>query len=186
MQLGNTRDEYGLISIALHWSMAVLVVGLFVLGKYMVSLDYYHPLYLILPQWHLGLGLLTGVLLMVRLLWRWSNPLPQVRGEYGERLLAGVVHRLFYLLLLSLVLSGYVTATADGRPLEVLGWFDIPALYRGDDLADRAGALHQTLGWLLAVLFALHLAGALKHHFIDKDDTLRRMLGLRAGGGRES
>jgi len=181
MHWRNTNHRYGLISIALHWVMAILVIALFALGKYMITLDYYHPMYLALPEWHRGLGVLTALLLVMRLLWRWSNPLPDLSGRPWEKPLARLVHRLFYVLLLAIVISGYLISTADGHALAVFGWFDIPALTRGANLEDRAGAVHNFLAWLLAFMLAMHVGGALKHHFIDKDATLMRMLGFAPG-----
>ncbi|WP_293681229.1 cytochrome b, partial [Thiolapillus sp.] len=142
---------------------------------------YYHPLYLALPEWHRGLGVLTALLLAARLLWRWSNPRPDLSGRSWEKPLARLVHRLFYVLLLAIVVSGYLISTADGHALQVFGWFDIPALTSGANLEDRAGAVHYFITWLLAFMLALHVAGALKHQFIDKDAILTRMLGFAPG-----
>jgi len=164
--------------VSLHWIMAILVIGLFALGKYMITLDYYHPLYLRLPEWHRGLGMLTGLLLIARLIWRWTNPLPDLAVNPWEKPLARLVHRLFYVLLLGIVFSGYLISTADGHALSVFGWFEIPALVSGKNLEDRAGDVHYFLTWLLAFMLALHVGGALKHHFIDKDTILVRMLGV--------
>ncbi|WP_419619181.1 cytochrome b [Thiolapillus sp.] len=181
MHWRNTHQRYGLTSIALHRVMAILVIGLFALDKYMITLDYYHSLYLALPEWHRGLGVLTALLLAARLLWRWSNPLPDLSGRSWEKPLARLVHRLFYVLLLAIVVSGYLISTADGHALQVFGWFDIPALISGANLEDRAGAVHYFLTWLLAFMLALHVAGALKHQFIDKDAIFTRMLGFAPG-----
>lgn len=179
MQWRNTAQTWGLISILLHWSMTVLVIGLFGLGKYMITLDYYHPLYVQLPELHRGIGVLVAALLVLRLLWRLANPLPRVSGERWEKPLALLVHRLFYVVLFATVFSGYLISTADGHALSVFGWFDIPALVSSqENLEDRAGEVHYFLSWLLAFMLLLHVGGAFKHHFIDKDSTLTRMLGL--------
>ncbi|WP_456379306.1 cytochrome b [Thiolapillus sp.] len=180
MQWRNTGETYGLISIVLHWSMAALVMCLFALGKYMITLDYYHPLYMRLPELHRGGGILVAILLVLRIAWRTFNPLPALAGSPRETALAALTHRLLYLLLLAIVLSGYLISTADGHALSVFGWFDLPALIAGkENLEDRAGEVHYVLTWLLVLLLLLHVGGALKHHFIDNDNTLRRMFGVR-------
>ena len=83
-----------------------------------------------------------------------------------------------YFLLFALGISGYLISTADGKPISVFGWFDVPAtLADAGAQADFAGALHFWLAWSVVVLSVMHGFMALKHHFIDKDDTLKRMLG---------
>lgn len=175
----NTPDAYGIISILLHWLTAILVLGLFGLGLYMTSLDYYHPWYRSAPAWHKGLGVLALTLAGVRLAWRLLSPPPHLLGtRVWERRLAQGVHGLLYALLLALPLTGYLVATADGRPLDVLGWFEIPSVTgQIQHLEDTAGALHYALAWMLMALVGLHVLGAVKHHLIDRDATLMRMLG---------
>ncbi len=184
MQIRNTQGRYGWVSIILHWGMALLLIGLFILGKYMITLDYYDPLYLRLPDLHRSIGVFAAMLLLVRFVWRQLNPVPQIVGSVLERNLALWIHRLFYLLLLGIVLSGYLTSTADGHALSVFGWFDIPAVLQGvDNLEDQAGAVHEYLTWSLVFFVLLHMGAALKHHYIDKDFSLKRMLGFAPKSG---
>jgi cytochrome b561 len=187
MQFRNTPDRYGWVSIVIHWVMAVLLAGLFVLGKYMISLNYYDPQYLRLPDVHRGIGVFVALLLVLRFLWRQMNPVPRIYGLKLEKRLAPLVHRFFYLLLLAVVLSGYLVSTAGGHALNVFGWFELPALIEGtDNLEDRAGQMHDYLTWALGFFVSVHVGSALKHHFIDNDFTLRRMLGFASGvGGSE-
>ena len=177
MRWRNDRMGYGLAAILLHWTMAVLVVGLFVLGDYMVGLDYYHPWYRAAPWWHQGLGVVLGLLWLLRLAWRLADPPPPPLGAPWERRAARLVHRLLYLLMLAVVVSGYLQSTADGRGVDLFGWLELPAILHGlPGQADLAGAWHRWLAWALILLAALHTLAALKHHFIDRDDSLRRML----------
>ena len=102
------------------------------------------------------------------------------RHKPWELRLASLVHGLLYLLLIVIVLSGYLISTAKGQGIDVFGWFTLPALITGlPEQADRAGLVHYWLAISVLVLAGLHALGALKHHFIDRDNTLRRMLGLR-------
>ena len=117
--------------------------------------------------------------MLLRLAWRWPSPPPAPLPGHRrwERRLARVVHGAFHLLLLALGASGYLVVTAAGQGLEVFDWFSIPAATRLDDrLAERAGNWHLWLAWATVVLAALHAAAALKHHLVDRDATLRRML----------
>ncbi len=181
MHLRNDLQAYGLVSVLLHWIMAVLIIGLFALGKYMVDLDYYHPWYQKAPDLHRSLGVITGLLLLLRFLWRWTNPQPEILGSPWERRAALWVHRLFYVLMAAIVVSGYLVTTADGQAVSVFGWLAIPATIHGiDNQEDIAGVVHEWLANGLIALAVLHGLAALKHHFIDRDPTLRRM--LRPGG----
>lgn len=179
MPLRNNPKGYGLVSVLLHWLMAILIIGLFALGKYIVDLDYYDPWYIKGPEWHLGLGVITALLLVIRLVWRLSNPHPQIMGKPWEQRAALWVHRLFYALIAAVVISGYFITTADGKPLSVFDWFDIPATFYGyPNQEDIAGKVHEWLTNGLIALVIFHSLAALKHHFIDRDPTLRRILGL--------
>lgn len=177
MRVRNDHERYGLISILLHWTMAALVIGLFFLGRYMVDLDYYHPWYHRAPDIHRGLGVLSAILLVVRLAWRLGNPRPGLLGSPWEQRAALWVHRLFYLLMAATVVAGYLLTTADGRGVDVFGWFEVPATLHGvNRQEDLAGDVHKWLANGLMGLAVLHTLAALKHHFVDRDATLRRML----------
>ncbi len=182
MTLRNGRQHYGVISILMHWVMAVLVIGLFALGLYMTGLSYYDPWYVAAPNWHRSLGVVVLSLLLVRMLWRVFNPPPEAAGGPSklERLLALVIHRLLYLLVLLIGVSGYMISTAEGRGIEVFGWFSLPALIPPfDNMEEVAGDVHYLLALSLMALVALHALAALKHHFIDRDATLLRILRVR-------
>lgn len=178
----NTRQAWGRIAIGLHWLTALAVIGLFALGYWMVDLDYYHPWYRQAPALHKSIGMLLAIGVLGRLGWRYWNPSPQALGRTaGERWLASVVHGLLYLLLAGCLLSGYLISTADGSAIAVFEWFRVPALVSGiDRQEDIAGNIHRWLTWALVVLAGLHALAAIKHHALDRDETLRRMLGLNA------
>lgn len=179
MRLRNDRQGYGLVSVLLHWVMAILIIGLFFLGEYMVDLDYYHPWYQKAPDLHRSLGMLVALLIVFRLGWRLTNSTPEPIGKRWEQYAAAWLHRLFYALIAAIVISGYLVATADGQALPIFGWFTIPAtLSDFENQAEIAGVVHEWLTQILIVLVVLHGLAALKHHFIDRDSTLRRMLGL--------
>ena len=177
MRWRNTSGGYGLVAITAHWLVAVAVIGLFALGWWMVDLTYYDPWYREAPAIHKAVGILLFVLLVGRLAWRWGNPRPQALGRPLERWLAGLVHGLFYLLLFATMTAGYLISTADGSAIDVFGLVAVPATLSDlPNQEDIAGDIHRWLAWTVIVLTAIHAGAALKHHFIDRDRTLMRML----------
>lgn len=175
--LGNQTSGYGWISILLHWVLALLILGLFGLGVWMVELSYYSTWYHDAPFIHKSLGVTVVMLMAVRLLWNrfQVKPVPLAHRRF-EILSAKTVHGLLYLLVFLLGISGYLIATAEGHAIHVFGWFEWPAWvppFAGQ--ADLAGAWHQGMAYGLMALVLLHALAALKHHFWDRDDTLKRM-----------
>lgn len=171
-------DKYSRAMRALHWLTALMVVGLFALGLWMRSLSYYDSLYQVLPFWHKSIGFLLCALVLVRLLTRWltAQPAPLATHQQWERVLAKLTHWLLYGLLLGLFVTGYLVTTADNRPGSFFGWFDVPVLMTAfPNQEDIAGALHEYFAWSLIILSLLHGLAALKHHWLDKDETLKRM-----------
>lgn len=175
--LKNTTSGYGLIAILLHWLMALAIFGMFGLGLYMVTLNFYHPWYHSALETHKAIGVLVGMVLLARFGWRSINVSPAgLSAKPVENQLAHVAHMALYLLMAALLVSGYLISTADGRAIEVFGLFYVPSLIAREGLEDTAGEIHEVLAWTLIGLVLLHAAAALKHHFMSKDNTLRRML----------
>jgi len=181
-RLRNDARNYGLIAITLHWVVALAVIGMFALGVWMTGLGYYDPWYRQGPALHKSVGVLILLLMLLRLARRLLDPPPPAEPGASalEQRLALLAHQAMYLLLFAIAISGYLISTADGRGIAVFGLFEIPALFSGfDRQEDIAGAVHWYLALGLIGLAALHALAALKHHFIDRDRTLKRMLGIR-------
>lgn len=177
----NTTKTYGWPAIAIHWLSAFTVFGLFGLGLWMHELDYYHEWYRTAPFIHKSVGLLLFAVTVLRLGWILANPKPQppAGSPVWEEWVAKITHGLLYLLLLLVMISGYLISTADGRGISVFGWFEVPALpWTVDEQEDIAGEIHEVLAFTLIGLVVLHAAAAFKHHFLNRDETFRRMLGL--------
>ncbi|WP_395300010.1 cytochrome b [Enterobacter sp. ECC-175] len=180
MQLRNSSSRYGIISLCLHWIFAIAVYAMFGLGLWMVTLSYYDGWYHQAPELHKSIGILLMMGLAIRIVWRHISPPPPPLKSYSTltRLSAAGAHIALYALLFALLISGYLISTADGKPISVFGLFDVPAtLANAGAQADTAGVVHLWLAWSVVILSVLHGLAALKHHFIDKDDTLKRMLG---------
>ena len=178
----NSTESYGAMAIALHWLMAITIFGTFGLGLYMVELNYYDRWYKRAFDIHKSIGICLALMWAIRITWRKINPLPNpLSSKSWEVTSANIVHRLLYIGLLVLFISGYLISTADGRPIAVFGWFEIGATLTFDKQEDIAGVVHEITAWALSLMVLLHMSGALKHHFIDKDRTLLRMLGVSNG-----
>lgn len=181
MLLRNSPGRYGWLSIFLHWSMALVIYAMFALGLWMVGLSYYDTWYHNAPEIHKSIGVILMLALIIRLIWRVVSPPPKPLSSYSPlvHITAVVAHGLLYGLLIAILFSGYLISTADGKPVSVFGWFSLPAVLTGaGEQADLAGDIHLWLAWSIVILSVLHGLAALKHHFIDRDITLKRMLGL--------
>jgi len=180
MQLKNSTTHFGLIAVSLHWLVALTVFGLFALGLWMTGLDYYDSWYKQGPWWHKSIGILLFLVVIFRLGWRLLTPPPAALASQKpwEIKLAHIAHSLMYLLLITIMVSGYLISTADNRGIDVFGWFEVPATITSlPSQEDIAGWVHLILASTLIGLVVLHAAAALKHHFIDRDRTLKRIFG---------
>ncbi|CAM3255303.1 MULTISPECIES: cytochrome b [Pseudomonas] len=183
MQLRNSSARYGWVSIVLHWGVALVVFGLFALGLWMVGLDYYSAWRKDAPDLHKSIGITLFAIMLVRIVWRLLSPPPPPLASYSRltRIGAAFGHAFLYLGLFAVMIAGYLISTADGVGIPVFGLFEIPAVVSGlPDQADTAGVVHLYLAWVLVVFAGLHGVAAFKHHFIDRDATLTRMLGRKA------
>ncbi|MDH5445324.1 MAG: cytochrome b [Gammaproteobacteria bacterium] len=180
MRWRTTPQQWGWLTILIHWMTALTVFGLFGLGLWMVELDYYSPWYRKGPDLHKSIGILLFTLTVARLELRRIEGRAEALASHSprEQKLAHLVHGLFYLLLIAVMMAGYFISTADGRAIEVFGLFSIPATLHGiDKQEDIAGLIHLWLAISLISLVVLHAGAAIKHHFFDRDRTLKRMFG---------
>lgn len=176
----NTNSQWGWLAIGFHWISVITVITLFSLGLWMVDLIYYDPWYKQGPFLHKSIGVILFLLTLLRLLWRYLSITPESLNVHASWQIkaAQVSHMLLYILLFSVMLSGYLISTADGRAVEVFNLFSIPAsIYGIEKQEDIAGEIHFVLALVLVGISLIHAMAAIKHHFIDRDRTLRRMTG---------
>ena len=165
---------------SLHWLMALLIAGLMALGLYMHELPL-SPQKLQLYSWHKWAGVTVFALLLVRVAVRIAFPPPLPAGmSRGQQLSAHAGHLALYLLMLAIPVSGWLMSSAKGFQTVWFGVLPLPDLVGKDKaLGELLAEVHETLSWMLVALVAVHAAAALKHHFIDRDDVLARMLPTR-------
>ncbi len=174
-----TGDRYTRVAIAFHWIIAALVLWNLMGG---LGGD-------ILPKslsgffWsgHKAIGIAVLFLSIARLAWRLGHRPPPLPAMPRWQVVVGhITHWLFYALIILMPLSGWLftSASMKRQPISVFGLFDIPFLpvAQGPQAGAVPHAFHEYAGWLLAALAALHIAAALKHHFVDRDRTLARIL----------
>lgn len=177
----NPSARYHPVSIALHWLLGVALVGMFAVGLYMVDLPF-SPQRLQLINWHKWAGVLVLTLSFVRLLWRLTHrpPALPVAVEAAmpgwQRLAHQGTHLALYVLFFAVPLLGWAYSSAAGFPIVLFGVLPLPDFVPvSESLADALKPLHKFGALAMAALVLLHVAGALKHQFIDRDRLLARM-----------
>lgn len=170
-------SQYNRTAKAIHWISAISIFALFALGYWMVDLTYYSEWYKVAPFWHKSIGIALFALTLLRIVWKITTVTPAIEGASWEKTGAKLVHALLYILLISIFISGYLISTADGRGIDVFGLFSLPGLGSLiENQEDIAGEIHFYLTYTLIALASLHALAALKHHFINKDNTLKKMI----------
>jgi cytochrome b561 len=183
MPTGISTERYGAVAQLLHWIVAALIVTQFVLANLAEDLPLGAAKFAMLAR-HKSVGMTILMLAILRLLWRIGHappPLPAAMPQY-ERRLARITHVLLYALLFAMPLSGWLMSSAKNFPVSWFGLFAWPNLIAPDPVKfDFFKELHEVLATTLFAVALLHIAAALKHHFYDKNEVLRRML-PRTGG----
>lgn len=183
----DTRDKLSPTTIYLHWLVAVLMILMTALGIFMEDLDSQF-----LFDTHTTFGWVVLIAILPRVIWRLKNGWPEAAGDYSafEHLSGKVMHWVLILATLLMPLSGILLSVANGHGLAFYGLTliaenpdpGIPGevLPLAPALGELGDLIHGFVGEILPIAIGLHIVGALKHHVIDKDQTLRRMLGMKA------
>ena len=173
----NMNTTYTPVAKGFHWLMAVLILGALALGLYMNDLPL-SPQKLQLYSWHKWMGVTVFVLVWLRLAWRVTHRPPPPPNTLTPRMkrLAYAGHALLYGLMVVIPLSGWLMSSAKGFQTVWFGVVPIPDLIGRDrDMGDLLQAVHKAFTVVLMLTLAGHIAAALWHHFVLKDDTLRRI-----------
>ncbi len=171
--IGYTRT-----AIALHWVVAFGIFGTFSLGLYMHELAL-SPTKLKLYSYHKWAGVTIFLLMLVRLTWRATHPAPPLPDHMPrwQRLAAHSIHHLLYLLILAIPLTGWLMSSAKGFQTVWFGVLPLPDLLdKSKELGEALSEVHEALNFGMAALVVAHVGAAVKHHLVDRDNVLARML----------
>ncbi len=172
--------DYSRTAIGLHWVAALLIIGNLAFGLTMVDLPL-SPAKLRYYSWHKWAGVTIFLLSALRLLWRLAHPAPALPSSMPawQRMAANASHHVLYLLFFAAPLSGWLFSSAAGFQTVYFGVLPLPDLLaKNKELADLLKLVHRFANYTLAALVVVHVAAAVKHHVVDRDDVLARMLPL--------
>ncbi len=170
--------RYTHTAITLHWLIALLVFAAFPLGLYMHDLPL-SPYKLRLYSYHKWLGVCVMLFAVIRLSWRVSHRPPALPDSMRgwEKLAAESMHYMLYILLFAIPLSGWLMSSAKGFQTVLFGVIPLPDIINKDKfLGEFLQQVHESFNWILLVMVCAHIAASIKHHFIERDDILERML----------
>lgn len=174
----NTSDSYGSIAKSFHWIVGLMMIGLIIAGLIMTRMEA-GALKWDIYGLHKATGILVLALVFMRAIWRARNVQPDSHPNHQkwEKHLAHSAHIGLYIMMIGMPLTGWAMSSAGGHPISLYGLFTVPPLLdKTPDLAKIFNLVHEYMGYAMIAIILLHIAGALKHHVIDKDSTLRRML----------
>jgi cytochrome b561 len=173
-----SQDRYARPAIALHWLIAFIIFVAFPVGLYMVDLPL-SPTKLRIFSYHKWAGVTVFLLALLRVLWHATHAAPPMPASMPrwQQAAARATHLLLYVLLLAIPLSGWLMSSALGFQTVYFGVLPIPDLLaKNKPLGEQLEIVHMILNYAMAALVAMHVAAGLKHHFVDRDDVLTRML----------
>lgn len=178
-------QRYHGYAIALHWVIALLIIGMLGVGIFMTGLGESEPMRFALTQWHKSFGVVALILIVGRLAWRLTHAPPRLPDHLAawEIRAAGAAHVLLYMLMLLLPLSGWVMVSASPLELPTLIFDRIhwPHLAPFDRLPGKAeisalfGEIHAYAAYVLILVLVAHVGAALRHRFVLRDDVMSRM-----------
>ncbi|NVJ90186.1 MAG: cytochrome b [Methylocystaceae bacterium] len=183
MAIRNTPEVYGSVSKTFHWLIFIGFIALYAIGFYMTSLPLGPEMFEKIVL-HKSIGIVVLGLVVLRLLWRFFNPAPVLPDNMPpiERLGAHVSHIALYSIMIVMPLSGWAMSSAANFPISVFGWFTLPSLMAPSKPAvEFLKEFHEVMAWVILFLLTIHIAAALKHHFINKDNVLKRILPFHKG-----
>ena len=181
MNWKNSTSRYGTLSISLHWLMLILFIAIYATINLREFYEKGSDPREALKAWHFMLGMLAFGLVWLRVAARFSGPTPNITPAPAkvQMLSAKLLHLAVYALMIGMPLTGWLLLSASGKPIPFFG-FELPALIGTDkDLAGQIKEVHEFVGTMGYYLLGLHAIAALYHHYIQRDDTLTRMLPIR-------
>ncbi len=181
MTVRKTSDRYGSLSIGLHWIMLLLLIAVYACIELRVFFPKGSDLRTALKTWHFMLGLSIFILASIRLAVHLINPVDLIESAVPgwSTLLSKLMQIILYVFMIGMPLAGWLLLSAEGKPIPFFG-LQLPALIgENKDLAELIKEIHATSGTVGYFIIGLHASAALFHHYVLKDNTLRRMLPKR-------
>lgn len=181
MQLKNDESRYGVVAQLFHWAVVALIIVQYVLANIVDGLPL-GPAKIAMLARHKSVGITILALVLLRLIWRWVNTVPAEPLDipHWQRIAARISHIALYALLLITPLAGWLMSSARNFPVSWFGLVTLPDFIAPNRPAyDFLHGAHEFMAITLLGLALLHIAAALKHHFVDRDNVLRRMLPVK-------
>lgn len=177
MLFKNTEEKYGVVHKAIHWIMALIIIGLICVGLYMEGMTDSAEKWQLYGL-HKSFGIMIVGFLVLRILWKLFNKSPKLPADmsFMEKAGAHAGHLALYIMMISMAVGGWVMSSAGGYSVAFFG-IPVPAIVdKNPELGQLAHSIHVNGAWVLIALIVLHVAAALYHHFVRKDDVLKRMM----------
>lgn len=178
MALRNTKDSWGSLAKFFHWAIAILIIAMLLIGLSFSFIDS-RSVKSSLMVIHKSTGVCLLILVVLRLLWRWVNPVPKLPAStpQWQQKSAHLSHWLFYIALIVMPLAGLFTSASKGYGVNFFWLFSFKVPFPKSDLLHEIFEnMHLIFAWIIVALMIIHILGALRHHMINKDHVLKRMM----------
>lgn len=176
--LRSTDDNYGSMAKFLHWLISILFIGMIIFGFILVNLPKGNTTSFLVGI-HKSIGLTVLLIVIFRVIWRFSEvqPLLPITVPIWEKIAAHSVQFFLYIVLFAMPISGWIMSSLSSRPFLFWGWFNAKFPFpKNLTLSNQFFTAHEVIAWLAVGLICLHVGAAVKHHFIEKNNVLKRML----------
>ncbi|HHT0593557.1 TPA: cytochrome b [Legionella anisa] len=177
----NTLKRFGSMTKLLHWLIFILIIAQY---YFVWSLRDNSPLTTFYIMLHKSVGFTILLLGLLFFIWHIINikPLPPITQPRWQYITSKAVHHTLFILIILMPIVGYLLTCAGGKPINFFGWFTIPCLIsKNDYFGSIMFSAHQVIAYFILILAGIHFLAALYHHFICKDNVLKRMLPFTSG-----
>lgn len=178
MTLKNTEHHYGSISIKMHWLMFILMAATFTFIECRVFFEKGTEMRDLFKMWHFMLGLLVLVMVIIRIYFRLTQVTPKITPPPSamQNMAAKAAHLVLYIFMVAMPIAGWFMLSAFGKPIPFFGLELPPLMAVNKEIGGTIHDIHELVGRIGYFVIGLHALAALIHHYIQKDDTLTRML----------
>lgn len=173
----NTKSSYGIVSRIFHWVISIFIITMICVGFYMTSLepsDNKYDLY----RMHKASGFIIFIFILMRVIWRFQNVTTELPSDtpHWQSAASRIVHYILYFFMIAMPTTGILMSLFSGRAIDIFGLFVIPAFAKKTKYALLFNELHSGFVIIFTLIILIHILAAFYHHFIKKDNILRRMI----------